>query len=104
MPTRIFAPIDDDKCKKCSVENCLQCSGNITFDICTFCNDSFYTNYENGTIKSCDSFCEENEICLICDKSTNKCTKCNNISYIIINGKCKLASFVATYFTGKENK
>lgn len=99
-----YFPIDGDKCTKCSIENCLECSGKIGNDICINCDPSFYTNFKDGVINSCDPFCKENEKCLKCDTSTNHCIKCSNISYIIAKEKCILASFIATYITVSENE
>ena len=51
-----FIPSNDPKkeCHKCSLDNCVECHGNTTYDICTSCNSSFYPSYKNNIIEICE--------------------------------------------------
>ena len=107
-PNGYFIPSDDSSqtnCLKCSIEHCSKCSGNTTIDICDSCSPSFFTVYENETIKACEPLCKigENEICLTCDEKTNKCLKCKP-PYILMDEKCELSSFIAIFVTKRENE
>ena len=49
-----FIPIDSNKCKKCSIENCSICYGNNFYDNCIKYNKNKETIYKNNAIKSCE--------------------------------------------------
>ena len=76
-----------------------------TIDICDSYSPSFFTVYENDSIKEYEPFCKtgENERCLTCDEKTNKCLNCR-ATYILIDTKCELSSFISMFFTKRENE
>ena len=65
-----YIPIDSNKCKKCSIENCSICYGNNFYDNCIKYNKNKETIYKNNTIKTCELPCEigDNEKCLSVNK------------------------------------
>ena len=82
-----YLPLDEPltkNCKKCMVENCLECFGNKTSNICIKYNPGFKGVYINNKIESCEILCEEgmNEKCKQCDKDNNKCKSCNDGYYL----------------------
>jgi len=93
---------EKNKCQKCSIENCLECYGNKTSNLCIKCNPNLKEGYENDTnetIISCKLTCEEGdeEKCKKCDNIRNECFECN-IGYKLVNNKCILNySFKAIY-------
>ena len=90
-----FIPIDSNKCKKCSIENCSICYGNNFYDNCIKCNNNKVTIYENNTIKSkiksCELPCEigDNEKCLSINKLENICSECNKGYYLPYDDKIR---------------
>ena len=107
-----YLPLDDPltkNCKKCTVENCLECFGNKTSNICTKCNSNLKESYEsdiNRTIIACKLPCEtgNEDKCLRCDNIRNECIGCN-IGYKLVNGKCTLNySFKAIYKQNSSNE
>ena len=77
-----YLPEDDSSkkiCKKCTIENCEKCYGNLDYNICENCISSYFPVYEENKIKKCEIMCEtgENEKCLECDKTINRCSICN---------------------------
>ena len=82
-----FMPEDDDlkqNCQKCSIENCQECKGTKTNDICTSCGPYLVQVKENDIIKYCNYTCEtgKGEKCKECDVITNQCSSCN-LGYFI---------------------
>ena len=48
----LFLPEDDrTKCIKCSIENCSECIGTKSNNICNKCKSGFYPIYEDNKIK-----------------------------------------------------
>ena len=97
-----YKPTNGPKCKKCSIENCLDCSGDKKHDVCNICKKSFKPIYDkNKQIKSCTKACEtgKDEKCLKCKK--NKCSDCNT-GYKLMAGKCILNHSIKAIF--KTNK
>ena len=83
-----YLPLDDPltkNCKKCSIDNCIECFGSKLKDICIKCNPEFKGVYINNKIESCEIPCEEgiNEKCKKCDIDNNKCKSCNDSFYHI---------------------
>jgi len=57
-----YLPIDDPftrNCKKCSIENCIECYGSKLKDICLHCDPEFKEMFINNKIESCEIPCEE---------------------------------------------
>ena len=57
-----YLPSDESltkNCKKCSIENCIECFGSKLKDICIKCNPEFKGIYINNKIVSCETPCEE---------------------------------------------
>ena len=82
-----YLPSDDNKaCKKCSITNCNVCSGTTNSNICSSCLNGYFTNYNRGTIISCDNLCQtgSGEKCLSCDNNSNICSSCNKGYYFIL--------------------
>ena len=42
------------QCEKCSIDGCISCSGNGTFNKCLNCSAGLYPKFGNGEIISCD--------------------------------------------------
>ena len=87
-----FMPTDakKNKCRKCSVENCSECSGSRSKNICLKCKSLYAATYDKKKrIKTCEKICEvgDKEKCLKCEK--NECIKCNS-GYKLKDGKCIL--------------
>ena len=94
-----YLPLDDplaSYCKKCSIENCIECYGSKIKDICLHCNPEFKEMYINNKIESCEIPCEEgiNEKCKQCDNDNNKCSSCNDGYYLpdFEKNKCQKCS------------
>ena len=70
---------DKNVCQPCTKTNCKTCIEQSNSEVCTSCKEGFFTNYENGVIKSCDDLCAigENEKCLTCNTEYNICNTCN---------------------------
>jgi hypothetical protein len=53
-----YLPEDDmynkTQCEKCSIDGCISCSGNGTFNKCLNCSAGLYPKFGNGEIISCD--------------------------------------------------
>ena len=103
-----FIPSDslDNKCIKCSVENCDICQGNMLSNICTSCKPYLTPIIEKNIIKYCIYSCETGlkEKCRACDEIKNECSSCNT-GYLLQNGKCILNySFKAKYLTEYKNQ
>ena len=102
-----YMPTDDtgdNKCLKCSVENCSKCSGNKKKNICSSCMASFMPIYSKKKhIKNCVKMCEEgeNEKCLKCKE--NECRSCN-IGYKLKKGKCILNHSIKAIFKTNHKK
>ena len=82
-----YLPEDDEikkTCKKCSIENCTKCEGDLSDDICISCKSNLIPIYKNNKIIKCEIPCEtgKNEICLECDKNNNICYICNEWYYL----------------------
>ena len=89
-----YLPLDDPlakNCKKCSIENCIECYGSKLKDICIKCNPGFKGIYINNKIESCDIPCEEgmDEKCKQCDNDKSKCLSCNDGYYLFDSEKTK---------------
>ena len=98
-----FIPEDskDNKCIKCSVENCDECHGKILSNICISCKPYLTPILEMDKIKYCKYTCETgiNEKCKKCDEIKNECSSCNT-GFKLEKGKCIINySFRATYFS-----
>ena len=96
----------ENKCKKCTIENCSECSGSKEFDICTSCMESFTPIYDKKKrIKSCIKKCQtgKEEKCLTCN-SKMECSSCNP-GYKLEEGKCIINySFKAKYKTNRQKQ
>ena len=83
-------------CKKCSIENCIECFGSKLKDICIKCDPEFKGIYIDNKIESCDIPCEEgvNEKCKQCDNDKSKCLSCNDGYYLpeFEKNKCQKCS------------
>lgn len=94
-----YLPLDDPlakNCKKCSIENCIECFGSKLKEICIKCNPEFKGIYINNKIESCETPCEEgiNEKCKQCDNDNSKCLSCNEGYYLpdLKTNKCQKCS------------
>ena len=70
------------KCKKCDIDNCLECTGDTSFTKCIMCQDDYILT---GGI--CLKNCEigENNKCLKCNDEEgkiNQCSSCNRGYYL----------------------
>ena len=108
-PKGYFIPDDpkyNDKCFKCSVENCEECHGTILLNICSLCKPYLTPIIDKGQIKYCKYTCETgiNEKCKECDEFKNECSSCNT-GFKLQNGKCIINySIKATYITEYKNQ
>ena len=108
-PPGYFNPTDDSTkeiCQECSVDNCEKCSGTKLNNICEMCNNTFFPVYEKNNIIICEPICQtgEEDKCLTCNKTSNKCSSCNPF-YNLINGICDPNySFKAIYYTNEKSQ
>jgi len=108
-----YLPIDDPlekNCRKCSIENCIECYGSKQKDICIKCNPDLRGIYINNKIESCEIPCEEgiNDKCKKCFKYTNICLSCNDGYYLPEFGenicqKCSINNCLECYGNKTSN-
>ena len=109
MPPGYFNQTDDSTkeiCQKCSVDNYQKCYGIKLDNIGDMCNNTFFPVYENDNIIICEPICQtgEEDKCLTCKETSNKCSSCNQF-YNLINGRCEPNfSFKAIYYTNEKNQ
>lgn len=102
-----YMPSDDSEkkiCKKCTIENCIKCSGTKNSCICNECKYRYHVIYKNGNIDSCNK-CDlgEGNKCFSCGEHFDSCSECN-LYYNEYYGSCVTFYIIAKYEISQDNE